>query len=487
MSVEVMEEVKVSSGKAEWENVKKLYQFQWIQRWSWLMAMAVVAVIGLIGTIIDRLFYKPSSWYLMIGSGNSFGAYAFIILIIMCIFGANILTAPNLTMYPGTVRTRFISRILFDYSLLCSGAVCFMAAHLLGMGVTKIIAKAGGPIWEYVMFDWKTFLMRGTLCLAYFILVYNFFILLYCLAVKAGPKYSLTGLAVIMVTGGVLLYKGVLLKILVKLWGFYMEKDMGYTAALVRVLGSAAVFLLLAYCIVMLIHSWREDMKGIIGFALVMMYVFSIMGIMLKSGDGTSEMVNIESGCGNLEQDIKDGMAITSDRIIHAGKLDGNKVNFNKNNAGEFYDDLDDLVCTIGWIELEEAKENHLVPKDLQVASENVYVRIIADNSKYKDKYMYQGIIDNIQVDFVDGECRLKLGSKAVVYDKFLTAFDSVLGKNATTVQWSSMSEDVMSSVLQQCQIYICYHKEDMINAQAIQNYFFDTSLPWYGAIEEEE
>ena len=83
MSVEVMEEVKVSSGKAEWENVKKLYQFQWIQRWSWLMAMAVVAVIGLIGTIIDRLFYKPSSWYLMIGSGNSFGAYTFIILIII--------------------------------------------------------------------------------------------------------------------------------------------------------------------------------------------------------------------------------------------------------------------------------------------------------------------------------------------------------------------------------------------------------------------
>lgn len=485
MSVEVMEETKIGRGKAEWENIKKLYGFQWVQRWSWLAAMAVVAIVGLIGTIIDRCFYKPASWYMMIGSGNSFGVYTVIILIIICVFGANILTAPNLTMYPGTVRTRFISRILFDYSMLCSGAVCFMAAHLLGMGVTKIIAKAGGPIWEYVMFDWKTFLMRGTLCLIYFIFIYNFFILIYCLAVKAGPRYSMIGLAVIMVTGGVLLYKGVLLKILMKLWSFYMEKDMGYFTALVRVLGSAAVFLLLAYCIVMKIHSWREDMKGIIGFALIIMYIFSIMGTIMMTDNGGSQWENIESGSGNLEQDIKDGIVITSDRTIHAGKLDGNKVNFDKSNAREFYDDFDELVCTIGWIELEEAKENHLVPQDLQVNLGDVYVRIIADNSKYKDKYMYQGIIDNIQVDFGDGECKLKLGSKAVVYDKFLTVFDSVLGKNAETVQWSSISEDAMTSVLQQCQIYICYHKEDMTNAQAIQNYFFDTSLPWYGAIEE--
>lgn len=136
---------------------------------------------------------------------------------------------------------------------------------------------------------------------------------------------------------------------------------------------------------------------------------------------------------------------------------------------------------------MEKARENNLVSQDFQMDLGDVYVRIIADNSKYKDQYMYRGIIDNIQVDIEGGECRLKLGKKAVVYDSYMTTFDSVLGKDIVNVQWHSMSAESMSSVLQQCQIYILYQKEDMINAEALQNYFYYTTLPWYGDVDEQE
>lgn len=479
-------ELKVSERKAEWDNIKKLYRFQWVQRRNWLTTMAVIAAVGWIGTILERCFWKPVSWDLMIGSGNALGMYAIMILVVLCVYGANILTIPNLTMYPGTVKTRFISRILFDYSLLISGVGCMIAAHLLGMGVIKIMAATGGSVWEHVFFDWKTFLLRITLCFAYFIMIYNLFVLIYCIAVKAGPLNSLIGIGVIMIVGAFLLYKGILLKMLVKLWGFYMEKNIGYTIAMSRVLVTAAVFLLLAYGIVRWIHIWREDMKGIVGFAVVIFYVLSmICSIMMMSGDGDNGTGFFESETGDLLQDIQDGLVITSDRIVHAGKMDGQKMNLNVNNAKDFFDDLDELECTVGWVELDNAKENHLVSGDFQMNQGDVCVRIIADNSKYKDQYMYRGIIDNIQVDVTDGEFKMKLGKKAIVYDKFMTTFDSVLGKDIVKVQWHSMSDDIMSSVLQQCQIYIIYHKEDMVNKDAIQNYFYDTTLPWYGDISE--
>ena len=228
-------------------------------------------------------------------------------------------------------------------------------------------------------------------------------------------------------------------------------------------------------------------MKGIIGFAILALYIFSLIcSIMLMDNDMGNGMENFASGTGDLEQDIQDGLVITSDRIVHAGKLDGQNMNVNRDNAGDFFDDFDEFVCTVGWIELEQAKENHLVSQDFQMDTGDVYVRIIADNSKYKDQYMYRGIINNIQVDMADGKFKMKLGKKAIVYDKFMTTFDSVLGKDIVTVQWHSMSDEMMDSVLQQCQIYILYHKEDMINSEAIQNYFYNTTLPLYGDIIEQ-
>ena len=191
MSMEVRDTSR-SKSAAEWQNIGKLYRvYMRQQRVAWFFCL--VAGIMMIGSIFKIFLITvdtttANDGIYVHGMSSGFTVAATFYIFVLCGTAVNILTNPVMSLYPGTVKTRFTARILYDCSVMFLITVIAILFHMGTMGVLRLLACTGKYVYSEILFDGKTFFMRAVLWLAYLYMLYFAFILFHTIGTKIGDR-----------------------------------------------------------------------------------------------------------------------------------------------------------------------------------------------------------------------------------------------------------------------------------------------------------
>ncbi len=476
-------EVKNNRSKlaAEWNNIGKLYRIH-LRQEKIIVFYIITAVFMLAASLAILLLEKESSSEMNYIQGMSSGLTLIITIYVLICSGttSNILTNPSISIYPGTVKTRFIARVLYDVSKIAFGVCNGMLWNLAGIGIYKLLGSTGKYVYNELMFDGKTFLMRSALWLCYLLLVYFVFVLLHVIGTRIGDKAMLF-VCCIAAIAVILIWQLGYYSIFLKVNAFYKGANLGFGTAICRILVTTAILFILACLVMSTVHSWHENSKVQMGITIGLVYIVVIFGtITLTFEEKTSEREYFTT---TLEEDIAESKVIVNDRIIKPGKVDAVKLNDNYETAkpeSEYYESFMDMGFSVGWCEYEKAKEAGLIGQNETFGEGEMLVRVVAPNDWYGDDLViFDKFISELGVDIKDSRYVLTFPERVLLYDDFLTSMDSILGSQAVTVP--TEIQELINGTLSACQVYIIYHAEDMISSEEIMSYdVCDTSHTWY-------
>ncbi|RKI43950.1 hypothetical protein D7V86_02210 [bacterium D16-51] len=91
----------------------------------------------------------------------------FIVLLFFCLGGYNAADNKHLSMYPGTRKTRYFSRIILDYLFLFCFAVWLAALYLAVYGVYQVVHQVWPDIDLLYFFSWG-YMLRGCIGVFFF-------------------------------------------------------------------------------------------------------------------------------------------------------------------------------------------------------------------------------------------------------------------------------------------------------------------------------
>lgn len=482
MSVEV-KKANRSKASEEWNNIGKLYHV-YLRQQKVVVFYITVAVFMVVSTLATLIYTNQANGEMNYIQGMSSGLTLIITLYVFIICGVstNILTNPAISIYPGTVKTRFFARVLYDTSMITFGVVSSMLFHLAGIGILKLFAGTGKYIYNEILFDGKTFLMRSALWLGYLMMIYFAFVLVHVIATRLGDKAMLI-ICGITVLAAILIWRFGYYNVFLKILAFYRGADLGFGTAICRILVTTIILFILACIAMSMVHSWHENSNVQMVINIGLVYVAMMLGGMTMFLDEkTSEREYFTT---TLEEDINNEV-IVNDRIIKPGKVDAVLLNDSYENTkpeSTYYDSLMDMGFSVGWCEYEEAKEAGLIGQEVSFGEGEMLVRVVAPNAGYKDIKIFEKFITDLGVDIVDNKYVLTLPERVLLYDDFLTSMDSILGSQAEAV--SGIEE--FDGTLSYCQVYIIYHAEDMKASEEIMSYdVVVSSHTWYLPDDEE-
>lgn len=497
MSMEVKDTSR-SKSAAEWHNIGKLYRvYMRQQRVVWFFClMAGMMMIGSIFKIflitVDTTTANDGIY--VHGMSSGFTVAATFYIFVLCGTAVNILTNPVMSLYPGTVKTRFTARILYDCSVMFLITVIAILFHMGTMGVLRLLACTGKYVYSEILFDGKTFFMRAVLWLAYLYMLYFAFILFHTIGTKIGDR-TLVIVCFLVFCGGILAWKLGYLGVFGRIYRFYMGANLGFGTALCRVLVTLLILICLSYMVMSMVHSWHENSKVQLVIAIMLCYS-AAMGTFVMSADvsfDTSDSVSVtQIEESTLEEDRTAGKVIVNDRIIKPGKVEAQKLNDSfESGAQSGYQDFFGMGFSVGWCEYEQAKASGLISASQSLAPGEMLVRVVANNDYYgvqgdgvgdsNDTHIpvFDRFITDLGVDIVDSKYVVTLPKRVLLYDDFLSSMDRILGSQAVTAP--SVLTEYGTDTLRYCQVYIIYHTEDMDSPALIQNYdMVDTPHTWY-------
>lgn len=466
MSVEVKDTNK-SKLKAEWENIGKLYCV-YLRRKPVALYFIIIAIIltlfFLMNILLINVAHDDMVYIQSMDSGCT-EIFAIFVLII-CLMASNLLTDPEISIYPGTVKTRFLSRVLYDFSMIILGAVICMVFHLIDIGILKLLASTGKYVYSEILFDGRTFLLRSVLWIGYLMLGYSMLALIFVISTKLGNIVSVVICGVI-IAGCALFWKLTGVNIFAEIYAFYFGDNgasLGFGKAICRIYMTILILFILTYMVMSMIHSWHEESHGE-KMAVGLICVVVVLGSYLFIGLSYPDRTNYEAH--TLEEDIAAGNVIVNDRIISPGKVDAEKLNHSYETS------FADMDFSVGWCEYEQAKACGLI-SDLENFSQGeMLVRIVADNVTYKDISVFDNFISDVGVDIVDSRYVLTMPGRVLMYDDFLSSMDGALGNQAEALPYEAA--DQFTTTLSYCQVYIIYHDEDMMSSEEIMSYDVST------------
>lgn len=492
----------MSRAKANWQNICKLYRVQWEQAKAGLMMIAGAAVLLCILGIVLYIFVPMTGEEALdyvTGIPDLYSGAVMATMIYSFVMGMAVVTNPAITMLPGTVRNRFISKILYDVSILVLGLASISLVHLVNVGVVKLLASKGIIGVGKVLFDFSVFARRMVFLLAVFFLLYQSFVFFVVLSTRLGAAVTIAVIGAVMLFVTASLFTGTyniaygMLRAVTKAVNYLVSGQ-----SLLRIFGAALIFLLLSYGVVLSMRSWPQDSKvlkfvqAVAVYGLVMVVTFAgfmpDVEIEMEGEDWYSEMDVVEQSrieTSILEEDLAKQKVIVSDGVITPGQVDAQVLNesFFENQFGD-NGSMGDLSCSLGWCEYEEAKRCGLISKDTSIPEGSMLVRIVAGNDRYAGTYIYEDFIHDLDFDIVNGKYKVTLPDKELVYDDFMDSMDVWQSFNADK---NSVDKKVSAwSTLELVQIYIVYHNGDMIHEEDLEKFNMSVNgLPWY--IEDAE
>ena len=425
-----------SKGKAELQNIWKLMKLQfYMQRYYYLAAVCIMLFFAVSDILViafekGRCDIDETVFFLGLNVCNVFS----VLLMIILFAGNNFLGNEKISMYPGTVRSRVAARFCADYLLIFTMVLWEVVLYLLGCGVLSLLTKTAGNINTDFMFSWD-YLVSGTLEMLFVSMtLYNLFMLGYAIITRLGVMRSV----VLFAAGVILIYifssfSKMNLNVVLE---FFAGYDMTFGSYLLCLAGVWLVSALLTWILVLTTRQWKRNNAYImwafliIGEVILKILIFGAhdeVAIYEEDVALTQEAKSVIEGnkwLNYLEPGLyKDSVIEKGERLQDnldvldlflcepiASKEDGRDIWF---NYGE--------VLTV-----EQAREQGYVETDFSLPENGIVMRITATAETWNEKFLYEGLLQNLEVVKVKGEfsdycLEYRLNNYGVVFPAALT------------------------------------------------------------------
>lgn len=455
----------------ELENVKKNYRILMKQSGGIMAGYIGVPVALGIVSLFTHIFAKPADELSSVVKFSYINGYVMLsVTIYLMLMTVNILSKAEISMYPGTVKTRMTAKLLFDFTQLSGVFLGLVISNGLMLSVLRVLAGQNKGMVSCVLFDWKTMLIRSAVSLAYCMCIYCIGVLISVMSAKLNDCVFCIVYIVIMFIWIIFCATFQVQHIISPVMDFYCADGMGFIAILAKTLVTSLVCLVVSYLIAGTIHSWKEHSKTRVGFSGAFLYIifFGTIISLVFGNDGYEIMKDVaeaDSVQASLEKDIAENKVIVKDRVITPGEIDVSKLSSSAEEVVQpTGSSLFDMDYSVGWCDYDMAKERGLIPEDYALEKGSLLVRTVAVNTEYAGMSLWTEYVENACLDILDSEYRLTIPEKHIVYDGMFGLFDNFLKEGERPID---KVEDIL--IYDPCYdpcyntcFFIVYHKEDI-------------------------
>lgn len=409
--------------KNAWSNVKHLIALRW-RNGNYvreILALCGVALmLNLLNLITTWMFreYHVEDFVLM----EKYGIIENIFLIIytarILFRMSSVLSQDSVSMYPGTVKTRYISRILSDCLVLVAFVVAETLLNLLVTGGYMLMSKMTGKFGDVLIIGNMGWAMVLTLFVI--LAIYSVILFLQTLYDRFGSvKFSI----------GVLVAVGILLSeiytpfhVLNACFGFidYVVCSVGSALASVLLITSvvSVVCFLLSYLIVCGIRSWKKEQaySGSLCICFIVLFVIIVIMGFCRFDTGGERVI---SQGGTLEEQVKAGAYLIEDSVEQL--VIDQKVMKKLNSSLEKIEDN----YSVQWISLEDAKKAGIVDETASLQPNEIGIRTVVKNCEVQGTSLTKGFL-NAKLTVEDGSYRVKEPLRVVLKNNYLSVFHDV-------------------------------------------------------------
>lgn len=360
------------------KNIFNLTKVQAKQKKNILLCCAGLIAAGKIFSLIF-LFINTSniSFITDINPKTTFLPLVFIPILAMC--STNILTNQELTMYPGTIRTRYISRIITDHLFIVSLYFILLGVNVIADGIICLLRATGLNVGTVFLFDIKYWLIAFAIYVSIGSLVYMLTAVINTLVSVLPNIISIIIAIIIFFAGRYELFDAEAL--LENIFNFHFSIGMGIGKLVLHAFIVWIVLLTLGIAITFLTKTWKSEFSTLKSFAIYCTNIFIF--IFLFSGYIIYNDYNFE---GKLDTktiiiDIPEGIDMN---------------NYPREDYVNSYN-LDQGFSTISYDEYKKISSN-----EINIPDGKVCVNIRLKHFTINNKNLTKRILNNTELDIVN-------------------------------------------------------------------------------------
>lgn len=242
------------------ENIKRLVKIQLLQYRSVFYAfvgLSVVFTIIFALSIADVHFHPQGNTVWDIYSGLGIQGMVLGVLFVLFVGSYNLLSKDELSMFPGTVLSRYYSTVLVYHFMILVFVLEAVLMYLILGSLLLLATNLWQELVPYGLFNWE-YLWKGSLILlARCLAVYAFGLFWHALT----ERFRAWLIIYLAVCGCIVFLILVEPETVLGLTQAYMGNSCLFVPYLLLLFGTWALFLLLSWILAQTVHSWRRADK----------------------------------------------------------------------------------------------------------------------------------------------------------------------------------------------------------------------------------
>ncbi len=279
-----------NSRYTNWENVKRLTGVQLLQYRSvfYVLLGGIIFFVTLFSVDIASIHFLPEEGRIWeIYSNHNMMGTLFLFMIFLLFFGSyNLLSKDEISMFPGTVTSRYYSTVLIFHILIFTMTLACMLMYLLMGGVISIFTSVWPDLIPYGILEWSYLWRSLLMILARGLAAYGASVLWFALIerFRAWRVYLVSAICLLAI---VLSYNRGYSREIKKVLGLYLGTEGSFGTYMLLLFGTWAAGLFLSWLITRSVHCWkRTDKKRLVACMLVVyaMLIATIGGTRAQNG-----------------------------------------------------------------------------------------------------------------------------------------------------------------------------------------------------------
>lgn len=395
----------------KWNNIVQLVKLRWqiVFERVWLAPFLAMFVADFVLATIRGL-HKGGAFLYDYGSLENL----FIVISMAKILSRawNILIEKEVSVFPGTIQTRYCSRILYDLSEIFFWIFMVTLENIvITIYLQSGILSGCAGVWiNLAIFAKKVFFLLFAM-----LFLYSLIVLLVTIKERIGNVAFYVAFAV----GCVLLLVISLFAKVRKIW--MHAGDASYASVMCFFLIGTFLCFGIGFLLTKGIKVWRVDhTKGDKMFFsfLIVCFIFGIafFGVVAVR----EEQVNLVTTEQTVVEEQKKQKVFVKDTVFPVGEIDLDALE-------ESIDDVSLPRCSImvHWVALKDAKEAGIVESDFTVEPGTICSRMVANYSKLYGKKFGKAFVNQLQYVIEDSKYVLKNRGKSWFTSSYLDYFDT--------------------------------------------------------------
>lgn len=395
----------------KWNNIVQLVKLRWqiVFERVWLAPFLAMFVADFV-MATTRGLHKGGAFLYDYGSLENL----FIVISMAKILSRawNILIEKEVSVFPGTIQTRYCSRILYDLSEIFFWIFMVTLENIvITIYLQSGILSGCAGVWiNLAIFAKKVFFLLFAM-----LFLYSLIVLLVTIKERIGNVAFYVAFAV----GYVLLLVISLFAKVRKIW--MHAGDASYASVMCFFLIGTFLCFGIGFLLTKGIKVWRVDhTKGDKMFSsfLIVCFIFGIafFGVVAVR----EEQVNLVTTEQTVVEEQKKQKVFVKDTVFPVGEIDLDALE-------ESIDDVSLPRCSImvHWVALKDAKEAGIVESDFTVEPGTICSRMVANYSKLYGKKFGKAFVNQLQYVIEDSKYVLKNRGKSWFTSSYLDYFDT--------------------------------------------------------------